>query len=58
MQKTHELLNLENLNLIQWNIMDLPTVIGYMYFLFYKAFKYGDGANFWSYVGTNAEQLG
>jgi hypothetical protein len=25
--------------------------------LFDEAFKYGDGAKFWGYVGTNAEQL-
>jgi hypothetical protein len=27
------------------------------YYLFEEAFKYGDGATFWGYVGTNAELL-
>jgi hypothetical protein len=37
--------------------MDIPTSFVQMIFVFDEAFKYSDGAQFWGYVGTNAEAL-
>jgi hypothetical protein len=37
--------------------MDIPTSFIWIIILFYEAFKYGDGAKCWCYVGTNAEAL-
>jgi hypothetical protein len=37
--------------------MDIPTSFILIIILFHKDFKYGDGANFWCYVETNAEPL-
>jgi hypothetical protein len=37
--------------------MDTPTSFISVITLFDGAFKYGDGAKFWGYVGINAELL-
>jgi hypothetical protein len=42
---------------VQWKNMDIPTSFLRINTFIEKAFKYGDGANFWGYVGTNAEPL-
>jgi hypothetical protein len=37
--------------------MDIPTSITELIIFFDEDFKYGNGAKFLCYVGTNAEQL-
>jgi hypothetical protein len=56
MQTTRELLHLGKLNLEHQKIMDIPTSFKWLV-LFDEAFKCGDGAKFWDYVGTNVEPL-
>jgi hypothetical protein len=36
-------------------IMDIFRSFIVIIIFFHEAFKYGDGAKFWGYVGTNAE---
>jgi hypothetical protein len=36
--------------------MDIPISFIWIIILFDAVFKYGDGAKFWGYVVTNAEQ--
>jgi len=42
---------------VQWKNMDIPTSFLRIKTCIEEAFKYGDGANFWGYVGTNTEPL-
>jgi hypothetical protein len=37
--------------------MDIPTRFIWIFILFDIAFKYGDVAKFWGYVGINAEPV-
>jgi hypothetical protein len=37
--------------------MENPTSFIWIIILFDEAFKYGEGAKFWSYIGTKAEPL-
>jgi hypothetical protein len=57
METAHEPLHLGKWILVQWNIMNISTSSILIYFLFNEAFKFGDGAKFWDYVGTNAKPL-
>jgi len=51
------MLNFYRLCLVHLKIMDIPKSFIWMIILFDEAFKYGDGAKFWGYVGTNTEPL-
>jgi hypothetical protein len=57
MEKTHEWLYFDKLNLEQWKIMDIPTSYTWIIIFFDKAFKYGSGARCWGYVAINTEPL-
>jgi hypothetical protein len=45
------------LSFVQQKITDMPTSFISIIILIYEAFKYGDSAKFWVYVGENAESL-
>jgi hypothetical protein len=56
METSHELL----LHLIKWSlvqIMGIAITSVWIIILFDNVYKYGNGAEFWGYVGTNAEPL-
>jgi hypothetical protein len=57
METAHEPLHLDKWSLVQWKITDMPTSFIWIVVSFLEAFKYGDGAKFWSYVRTDAEPL-
>jgi hypothetical protein len=42
---------------VQWKIMDISTSFIWIVIIFDEAFKYGVGAKFGSYVGTNADPV-
>jgi hypothetical protein len=46
MDKTYEPLHSDKWSFVQWNIMDIPTRIIWIFFSFNEALKYGDGAKF------------
>jgi hypothetical protein len=55
MERAHKPLHLDKLCLTQWKVMDMPT--GYIWIILSdEAYKYGDRARLWGYVGTNANQ--
>jgi hypothetical protein len=55
METTHEPLHLRQIKF--GTVKDVPKSIIWIIILFDKAFKLGNGATFWGYVGTNAESL-
>jgi hypothetical protein len=55
MDRTHKPLHLD---IVRWNIMDIPTSFIWIIIFFDGDFEYGVGSAFWGYVGTNAELLG
>jgi hypothetical protein len=57
METTHEPLHLDEWSVIQSKNVDLSTSFIWIIILFYKVFKYGNGAKSWNHVRSNAEQL-
>jgi hypothetical protein len=57
METAHEPLHLDKLSLVQSNIMDIRTNFIWIIILFDKAYKRGNVAEFWGYVGTDAGPL-
>jgi hypothetical protein len=51
---SHEPLNLNKRSLVQLNIMDVHTSFIWIVIFFEEAFKRGDGAKIWGYVGSYA----
>jgi hypothetical protein len=57
METTHEAMYSVKWSLVHWNIMYITTSSVLIIMFFDEAFKHGDGAKFWGYVGKNAQPL-
>jgi hypothetical protein len=56
-ETTHEPLHFWQMNFVWWEIIVITTSFIWIVILFDAVFKYDDGAEFWGYVGINAEPL-
>jgi hypothetical protein len=57
MDTTHEHLHLDRWSFVRCKAMDIPTSYILIISLFDETCKYGYSSKFWSYTGTNSEQV-